>query len=266
MVNGAVKKSFEISKIKLATKDIERKEGTVHSLSSTKVERIGKQKGQREDCVNIIAQLMGMPPDLKRHFMDQCSHKPKEIHMILGQREGGMMMHEILPEQMGLVQHWLLPNIHTHMNPLTENLIITGNLGIDGRLIDNDYPTLYPTKAEMDSLKRKLKAKVDLTADLGEKLQAEQFMPNEIKNSAYDYAKHKPRSESVRAVNEPYANSQQNNIKERGVPMDGTKTTMRQQYTDQNKWNEITEDKGKIEAEVTYAQMCKRCKKINILP
>ena len=50
-----MKKSFEISKIKLATKDIERKEGTVHSLSSTKVERIGKQKGQREDCVNIIA-------------------------------------------------------------------------------------------------------------------------------------------------------------------------------------------------------------------
>ena len=47
--------------------------------------------------------------------------------------------------------------------------------------------------------------------------------------------------------------------------MSGTKTTVRQQYTDQNKWNEITEDKGKTEAKVTYTQMCKRCKKTSIL-
>ena len=121
---------------------------------------------------------MKMPQGL----MEQCSHKPKEIHMILGQKEGGIMMHEIHPDQIGMVQHWLLPNIRIHMNPLTENLIITGNMGIDGKLVDNDYPTLYPTRAEMDSLKGKLKAKADFTADLGEKLQAKQFIPSEFNN------------------------------------------------------------------------------------
>ena len=151
------------------------------------------------------------------------------------------------------------------MNPLTENLIITGNLGIDGRLVDNDYPTLYPTKAEMNSLKKKLKAKVDLAADLGEKLQAKQFIPNKIKDSAPDYTKCEPRSGGVTMVNEPYASLQQNNTKERGGAMNGTKATVRQQYTDQNMWNEITEDKGKAEAEVTYAQMCERCKKTSML-
>ena len=43
-----------------------------------------------------------------------------------------MLLHEIIPEQIGLVQHWLLPNIRIYKNPLTENLIPAGELGIKG--------------------------------------------------------------------------------------------------------------------------------------
>ena len=81
-------------------------------------------------------------------------------------------MREIIPEQIGLVQHWLHPNIRIYKNPLTENLILAGELGIEGRLVDEDYPTLYPTKEELKRLKKKLADMEDLTADLGENLQA----------------------------------------------------------------------------------------------
>ena len=64
-------------------------------------------------------------------------------------------MHEVIPEQLGLRQHWLLPNLRIFKNPLTQNLILAGELGIEGRLVDEDYPTLYPTKQEFYRLKRK---------------------------------------------------------------------------------------------------------------
>ena len=101
-------------------------------------------------------------------------------------------------------------------NPLTENLIIAGELGIDGRLVDDDYPTLYPNKEEMSSLKKKLDAMEDLTADLEEKLQAKQFIPNEYNNSAHYYTEPKPRSGGVSTVNEPYAELQLTTEEEMG--------------------------------------------------
>ena len=182
-VNGCVRKAFKINKIKLAAQRKDPRENIIHALSSAEVERIGHQKGHMRAYINAVAQLMKMPPDLKKHFMDQCCDEQKEIQLILGQRGGGMLMHEIIPEQIGLVQqHWLLPNICIYKNPLTENLILAGELGIEGRLVDEDFPTLYPTRREIESLNIKLSNKKDLTADLGENLQARQLIPNELNN------------------------------------------------------------------------------------
>ena len=275
-VNGYLKKSFEISKIKLAAKGMEKQESTIHTLSSAKVERIGQQKGQMEAYIDVVAQLMKMPPDLKKHFMDQCCHEQKEIQLILGQRGGGMLMHEILPEQMGLVQHWLLPNIRIYKNPLTENLIIAGELGIDGRLVDDDYPTLYPTKEEMSCFKRKLDARKDLTADLGEKLQAKQFIPNEYNNSAHYYTEPKPRSGSVSTVNELYAELQLTIEEELGGPINGTSIIGTRSDIWENMYNrykiDMSIEEEKIfrgdpkkerepETESAYDRRCSRCRK-----
>ena len=121
-------------------------------------------------------------------------------------------MHEVIPEQIGLRQHWLLPNLRIFKNPLTQNLILAGKLGIEGRLVDQDYPTLYPSKEELARLKRKLADGEDISADLGENLQARQFVPNEYNNSAYDYqeAESRARSASVQTVNDPYAETSLN--------------------------------------------------------
>ena len=116
-------------------------------------------------------------------------------------------MHEVIPEQLGLRQHWLLPNLRIFKNPLTQNLILAGELGIEGRLVDEDYPTLYPTKQEFERLKEKLANKEDISDELGENLMAKQFVPNEYNNSAYYYqeVESSARSANVRTVNDPYA-------------------------------------------------------------
>ena len=68
------------------------------------------------------------------------------IHIIIGQRDGGMLMNEIQPEQLGLIQHHLLPNIIIYQNPLTKQLILAGDMGIKKELVDLDFPMLYVHK------------------------------------------------------------------------------------------------------------------------
>ena len=116
-------------------------------------------------------------------------------------------MHEIMPEQLGLRQHWLLPNLTIFRSSLTQNLILAGELGIDGKLVDEEYPTLYPTKQQFEELKKKLGDGEDISDELGENLMARQFVPNEHNNSAYYYqeAESSARSSGIRTVNEGYA-------------------------------------------------------------
>ena len=110
-VNGSVRRPFEIKKIKIASKRKNSRENIIHAFSSAEVNKIGYQIGYMKAYVNIVLHILDMPPDLKRHFMDQCSDDQKEIQLILGQRGGGMLMHKVIPEQIGLKQHWLLPNL-----------------------------------------------------------------------------------------------------------------------------------------------------------
>ena len=65
-------------------------------------------------------------------------------------------------------------------------------------------------------MKKKFADGEDLSADLGENLQARQFVPNEYNNSAYYYqeAESRARSASVQTVNDPYAETTLNTEEE----------------------------------------------------
>merc|ERR1711942_587897 len=206
-VNGAVKKIYDIKKVKLIADGNQQQRREIYTMSSAQVEHIGIEKGHMQAYVNVIAFLLQMTPKLREHFIKQCNNDKKEIQLILGQKGGSMLMHEVMPEQLGLRQHWLLPNLRIFKNPLTQNLILAGELGIEGRLVDEDYPTLYPTKQEFEKLKRKLADGKDISDEVGENLMARQFVPNEFNNSAYYYqeVESSARSASVRTVNDPYA-------------------------------------------------------------
>merc|ERR1711954_204249 len=110
-VNGAVKKIYDIKKVKLIAEGNQQQRGEIYTLSSAQVEHIGIEKGHMQAYVNVIAFLLQMTPKLREHFIKQCNNDKKEIQLILGQKGGSMLMHEVIPEQLGLRQHWLLPNL-----------------------------------------------------------------------------------------------------------------------------------------------------------
>ena len=162
--------------------------------------------------VNVIAFLLQMTPKLREHFIKQCKDDKKEIQLILGQKGGSMLMHEVIPEQLGLRQHWLLPNLTIFRSSLTQNLLIAGELGIDGKLVDEDYPTLYPTKQQFEELKRKLGNGEDITDDLGEHLMAKHFAPSECSGAEHNrqQTESSARSSGVRINDEGYARNSDN--------------------------------------------------------
>ena len=102
----------------------------IHTFERMEVERIGNEKKHMRSYVNIVASLMKMPESIRKHLMEQCKDQEDPIQMILGQKDGGMLMNEIHPEQLGLIQHHLLPNIIIYQNPLTKKLILAGDMGI----------------------------------------------------------------------------------------------------------------------------------------
>ena len=113
-------------------------------------------------------------------------------------------MHEVILEQIGLTQHWLPPNLRIYKNLLTQNLILVRDLGIEERLVDKDYPTLYPWKKELIRLKQKFADEDNLAADLGETSQAKQFIPSDYNNSAFYYIAKISRTRCIEMVNDPY--------------------------------------------------------------
>ena len=81
-------------------------------------------------------------------------------------------MNEIHPEQLGLKQHHLMPNIIIYENPLTKKLILAGDLGINKELIGDDFPIIYVHKDKWDLIKRlkKEKNELDLSEVIGEEI------------------------------------------------------------------------------------------------
>ena len=62
--------------------------------------------------------------------------------MILGQKDGAILMHDIFPEQLKLKQHPVLPNICLYKNPLNNNLVLAEGMGVKEELVNDDYRTL----------------------------------------------------------------------------------------------------------------------------
>ena len=52
-------------------------------------------------------------------------------------------MNDIIPEQLLIKQHSLLPNVRVYRNPFTNNLVLSGNMGVKEELVDKNYLTLH---------------------------------------------------------------------------------------------------------------------------
>ena len=126
----------------------------IQTIASMDVGTIGNEKKNMTAYVNLVAELMQMPETLRKHLLEQYEDNEDRIHLLIGQKEGGLLMNEIHPEQLGLKQHHLLPNVIIYENPLTKKLILAGDLGINRELIGDDFPILYVHKDRWERMKK----------------------------------------------------------------------------------------------------------------
>ena len=66
---------------------------------------------------------------------------PQKIYAIIGQRSCSQLLVELTAEQLGTRHPWLLPNVKINANPLTNQILMAGHMGIKSILVDADYPT-----------------------------------------------------------------------------------------------------------------------------
>ena len=97
--HGKINKVFNMKKLKLIGSYDRTNQRKIYPMKSTEVEVIGKEKKHMKVYINIIANLMGMSGTLKNHFLNQCMDSQDDIHVILGQKDGALLMHDIIPEQ-----------------------------------------------------------------------------------------------------------------------------------------------------------------------
>ena len=86
---------------------------------------------------------MELPTDIRDKFLTDTSSRNKEIEIIISQKDGAKFLTKIPPENFGGHPHHLLPNVTIYENICTNKFIMTGDVGINKELIDNDYPLFY---------------------------------------------------------------------------------------------------------------------------
>ena len=76
---------------------------------------IGNEKKNMTAYVNLAAELMEMPESLRKHLLEQCEDNEDRIHLLFGQKEGGILMNEIHPEQLHRFETTPLNAKHYHI-------------------------------------------------------------------------------------------------------------------------------------------------------
>jgi hypothetical protein len=79
---------------------------------------------------------------------------PQKIYGIIGQRSCSQLLVELTAEQLGTRHPWLLPNVKIYANPLTNQILMAGHMGIESELVDADYPTFLVAQSELAKIVR----------------------------------------------------------------------------------------------------------------
>ena len=63
------------------------------------------------------------------------------MYAIIGQRSCSQLLVELTAEQLGTRHPCILPNVKIYANPLTNQILMAGQMVIESELVDADYPT-----------------------------------------------------------------------------------------------------------------------------
>ena len=87
--------------------------------------------------------------------MKNSSNQTEEIQLLLGLRSLGSLLQPIRAEQLGTVHPWFLPNIGFFRNALSNEIIISGTVGINKELFDTDGPTFFVHHQQLGEMESK---------------------------------------------------------------------------------------------------------------
>ena len=71
--------------------------------------------------------------------MKMVKAKQEKVYaIVLGQQNSNILLHRITAEQCGVKHSRILPGISLFINPLNGHLLMTGAMGVDAELVDQD--------------------------------------------------------------------------------------------------------------------------------
>ena len=126
----------------------------VHNMSAIGLKNIGTEKNNTEGYMDKLSELFGFNKAFKDHFQSQLAQGPQKIYAIIRQRSCSQMLVELTAEQLGTRHPWILPNVKIYANPLTNQILMAGHMGIESELVDADYPTFLVYNKTWEKMKK----------------------------------------------------------------------------------------------------------------
>jgi hypothetical protein len=112
----------------------------IHNMSAIGLGRIGVYKNNTRSYVTKLCELFGYNDNFKQHFASQITEQAERVYAVIGQRSSSQLLIDLSAEQLGTHHPWILPNIKIYFNPLTNTLLMAGNMGVEEEIIDVDSP------------------------------------------------------------------------------------------------------------------------------
>jgi hypothetical protein len=100
-------------------------------MSAIGLGRIGVDKNNTRSYVTKLCELFGYNENFKRHFASQVTEQAERVYAVIGQRSSSQLLIDLTAEQLGTHHPWILPNIKIYFNPLTNSLLMAGNMGVE---------------------------------------------------------------------------------------------------------------------------------------
>ena len=103
--------------------------------------------------ITKLSSLFGFNNEFQQHFPSQISDHLEKVYAIIGQRSSSQLLINLTAQQLGTRQPWICPDLKIYYNPLTNSLLMAGNLGIEKELVNADFPSFLVHKDTWEKMK-----------------------------------------------------------------------------------------------------------------
>ena len=162
-------------KLRLVTRD---KEITV--MESRSIQELGYSGPNSREFLDCVKSELNVNKDNEKHF--DFNEKGATPRVLVGLKSGNLLANQLNEEdmlKMGIDKPFLSPNLQVWSTPLNSNLLITGSLGVDPKLVEleNNYPR-FEVIVGKEETEEQIMGKLQKKIERMEEILGEQFEQN----------------------------------------------------------------------------------------